>query len=124
MPDRYRKKPIIIEAMRLPDAYPEGVDPSSDGYARNLAAAQVLDWLSEHLGNIISPEQVESRREGWSIDQATGALMIATLEGVMSASPGDYIIRGVKGEFYPCRSDIFEATYERVTDDERTDSVS
>ena len=116
MPDRYRKKPIIIEAMRLPDAYPEGVDPSSDGYARNLAAAQVLDWLSEHLGNIISPEQVESRREGWSIDPATGALMIATLEGVMSASPGDYIIRGVKGEFYPCKPDIFHATYEPVED--------
>ena len=35
-----------------------------------------------------------------------------------------WIIRGVQGEFYPCKSDVFEATYERVADDERTDSVS
>lgn len=37
---------------------------------------------------------------------------IETLEGVMEASPGDWIIRGVKGEFYPCKPDIFAATYE------------
>ena len=39
-------------------------------------------------------------------------LIIETLEGDMSGSPGDWIIRGVKGEFYPCKPDIFEATYE------------
>lgn len=43
-----------------------------------------------------------------------GLLTIHTLEGDMHASIGDYVIRGVKGEFYPCRGDIFEATYERV----------
>lgn len=37
---------------------------------------------------------------------------IPTLEGVMTANPGDWIIRGVKGEFYPCKPDIFDATYE------------
>jgi hypothetical protein len=41
-------------------------------------------------------------------------LEIATLEGVMTAEVGDYIIRGVQGEFYPCKPDIFEQTYERV----------
>lgn len=41
-------------------------------------------------------------------------LLITTLEGAMSASPGDWIIRGVKGEFYPCKPDIFESTYEPV----------
>jgi hypothetical protein len=40
---------------------------------------------------------------------------IATLEGVMVAQPGDWIIRGVKGEFYPCKPAIFQATYEEVT---------
>jgi hypothetical protein len=39
-------------------------------------------------------------------------LMIKTLEGDFTASPGDWIIKGVKGEFYPCKPDIFEATYE------------
>ena len=44
-----------------------------------------------------------------------GYLMIHTLEGVMRADPNDWIIRGVKGELYPCKPDIFEATYEAVT---------
>ena len=42
----------------------------------------------------------------------TGALIIRTLEGEMRADIGDWIIKGVKGEFYPCKPDIFEATYE------------
>lgn len=41
-------------------------------------------------------------------------LLIHTLEGIMQAKPGDYIIKGVQGEFYPCKPDIFEATYEEV----------
>ncbi len=43
-----------------------------------------------------------------------GQLLIDTLEGVMKARPGDFIIKGVAGEFYPCKPDIFEATYELV----------
>lgn len=41
-----------------------------------------------------------------------GGLLITTLEGAMTASIGDWIIKGVKGEFYPCKPDIFQATYE------------
>ena len=43
-----------------------------------------------------------------------GDLIIITLEGDMKASKGDYIIKGVKGEFYPCKPDIFEQSYEEV----------
>lgn len=43
-----------------------------------------------------------------------GTVLIQTLEGTMEAAPGDWIIRGVKGELYPCKPDIFEATYEDV----------
>ena len=43
-------------------------------------------------------------------------LEINTLEGTMRVSPGDWIIKGVKGEFYPCKPDIFEGTYEEVRD--------
>lgn len=46
-----------------------------------------------------------------------GKVGIVTLEGVMWASHGDYIIKGVNGEFYPCKPDIFEATYEPVGED-------
>jgi hypothetical protein len=45
-----------------------------------------------------------------------GGLMIGTLEGVHRANPGDWIIKGVKGEFYPCKPDIFAATYEPAQD--------
>lgn len=43
-----------------------------------------------------------------------GSLPIETLEGTLSAAPGDWIIKGVQGEFYPCKPDIFAATYEPV----------
>ena len=86
----YRKKPVVIEAHRLgdggwPDAIWEGVN-------RN----QII----LHLDRIGFPPKV------------TGYAEILTLEGVMRAEIGDWIIRGVKGEFYPCKPDIFEATYE------------
>lgn len=45
-------------------------------------------------------------------------LLINTLEGVMTALPGDWIIRGIKGEYYPCKADIFQATYMRVEESE------
>lgn len=47
----------------------------------------------------------------WPSEQQP-VIVISTLEGDMTASVGDYIIKGVKGEFYPCKPDIFEATYE------------
>ena len=83
---RYRKKPVEIEA-RL-------YDGTRDGWVR------IALWLRE--SNV---------RVGMNSD---GRLFIPTLEGDMTASPGDYIIRGVQGEFYPCKPDIFEATYEPV----------
>lgn len=47
-------------------------------------------------------------------DDNKPSLIIPTLEGVMTANVGDYIIKGVNGEFYPCKPDIFEKTYEKV----------
>ena len=51
-------------------------------------------------------------------DKIEGGLIIKTLEGEHLASIGDYIIKGVKGEFYPCKPDIFEQTYEELKGDE------
>jgi hypothetical protein len=48
-----------------------------------------------------------------------GRFWVQTLEGPLVVSDGDWIIRGVKGEFYPCKPDVFELTYERVDDDEK-----
>ena len=52
-----------------------------------------------------------------------GKLGIGTLEGVMEATPGDWIIRGIKGEFYPCKPDIFEMTYEKVEEAKLYDAI-
>ena len=51
---------------------------------------------------------------GGDAELRDGKLVVATLEGPLNASLDDWIIKGIKGEFYPCKPDIFEATYERV----------
>lgn len=84
---KFRKKPIIIEAVRvpMPDEFYEW------GYV----------WGFLGSGN------------DWNVSENKG-VEIHTLEGVMTANPGDWIIRGIKGELYPCKDDIFRATYELV----------
>lgn len=88
---KYRKKPIVIEAIRLDDS---------------TTPAAVVEWLGGKpagVGDLSAKQWIEIP---W--------LEIPTLEGVMKAQYGDWIIKGVKGEFYPCKPDIFEATYEPV----------
>lgn len=51
---------------------------------------------------------------GGDLEFRNGEIIIATLEGAMTAAPGDYIIKGIKGEFYPCKPDIFELTYSKA----------
>ena len=112
---KYRKKPVVIEAMQLTGGTAQWHD--------------IYQWIKRNtLGSFEFNSIIENGppypASGVSIDPTDGRLVISTLEGLHWADPGDWIIRGVKGEFYPCKSDIFEATYERVVDDERTDSVS
>ena len=63
------------------------------------------DWLLPQL-------------ESGEIGRSFNKLHIKTLEGVMEANLGDYIIKGVSGEFYPCKPDVFFKSYEKVNDDE------
>ena len=112
---KYRKKPVVIEAMQL-----------TGGTAQ---WHEVYQWIEHNtLGSFEPLDVIEGRKpypaSGVSIDPRDGRFIISTLEGLHWADPEDWIIRGVQGEFYPCKSDIFEATYERVADDERTDPVS
>lgn len=93
-PERWRKKPVEIEARRFSGAM-ELID------AEGLAL-----WCGGTFKHDTGAGQ-EYKTYYWSIE-------IPTLEGTMRATPGDYIIRGVQGEFYPCRGDIFEQTYERA----------
>ena len=89
---RYRKKPIVIEAFQFHRA----IGACADN-------APIWFIQAEHEGKV----------RVWSDDEVPYC-MIETLEGRMKAENGDWIIKGVKGEFYPCKPDIFAATYEPV----------
>lgn len=88
---RYRKKPVEIDAFQF-----RGVSAPL-GYQLNLD-----DWLVD-MGGLEA-----------GVKYVGDTIEIPTLEGTMVASPGDWIIRGVKGEFYPCKPDVFDITYEKV----------
>lgn len=79
---KFRKKPVVIEAIQL--------TPFN------------LEAIEEFVGGDLA--------------NTSGGVVIATLEGAMHASVGDWIIRGVQGEFYPCKPDVFEQTYEEASD--------
>lgn len=87
---KFRKKPVVIEAMQF------------TGHNYN----EIVHWIEGYTGH---PEMAHS-------EAGTLTMTIPTLEGDHLANPHDWIIRGVKGEFYPCKPDIFEATYDAVTD--------
>jgi hypothetical protein len=79
-------------------------------YRKKPVVIQAVQWTGENnieILNFCSTCYITS--SGKSKD-----LIVSTLEGDMSASVGDFIIKGVKGEFYPCKEDIFDLTYETV----------
>lgn len=82
---KFRKKPVVIEAKQW------------DG------SQEVYQWCAESMLSV-------SRNS----DGKMHGLKLKTLEGGLNVSDGDWIIKGIKGEFYPCKPDIFEATYEAV----------
>ena len=84
-PKKYRKKPVAVEAIQL--------------NIHNVR--KVAEWCGADLGYTFGSIEPD-------------ALRIHTLEGTMAAYIDDYIIRGVAGEFYPCKPDIFKETYESM----------
>lgn len=83
---KYRKKPVVIEAVEF-----KGFE--------NIE--EVQEFMRGNVRIQFPPE-------------CDIVLLIETLEGVMVANVGDYIIKGVKGEYYPCKAEIFHETYEEV----------
>lgn len=89
---KYRNKPVVIEAIQVNENF---------------------------IGTKCSKEFWQAFEDGViSETEDKNILIIKTLEGNMIASKGDYIIKGVNGEFYPSKPDIFEKTYERVIDND------
>lgn len=87
---KYRKKPVVIEAYQI---------PPDDEQTREAPPG----WLVRAL----------VQQSAVAVPQ--GGIDILTLEGTMRGDVGDWIIQGVKGELYPCKPDIFAATYEAVS---------
>jgi hypothetical protein len=77
-------------------------------YHKKPVEIEALQWTKNH-------EEMEAF-VGAHADVGLDYVWIRTLEGVMTANVGDYVIKGIKSEFYPCKPDIFEATYEKVTE--------
>jgi hypothetical protein len=88
---KYKKKPVVVEA---------------------------IEWTGTNLGSVWL--FMGEPPTGITVvpDQKDLLLKMPTLEDIMTARPGDFIIRGIKGEFYPCKPEIFRESYDMVNDDE------
>lgn len=96
---KYRKKPVVVEAVRWTGSNLEEI--------RNFVGSDLIEDCVELF---------DTKRE---LKKMLVGIAVNTLEGRMRADYGDYIIKGVKGEFYPCKPDIFEQTYDEVIDDNK-----
>lgn len=94
---KYKKKPVIIDALQW----------------TGLNLTKIMDFVGKDL--IIETYDTGYQAEATPL---VVSLKIKTLEGNMNVSIGDYIIKGVQGEFYPCKPDIFKETYELDKDGE------
>lgn len=93
-PHQFRKKPVIIEAIQY----------------NNLNRAEIETFVGKKLNQELESETAYLAGQG----SPKFSLSIDTMEGVMKAMPNDWIIKGINGEFYPCKHDVFEKTYEPV----------
>jgi hypothetical protein len=99
---KYRKKPVVIEAVQITEITWSGINTSDNE----------TPWLREAV-----EKERGTAGAAWLEQDGLGGtivLAIGTLEGNHRAQVGDWIIRGVAGEIYPCKPDIFAATYELV----------
>lgn len=90
---KYRKKPVVIDAIQY----------INTGDYNNIN--EILDFMGDHAKGV---------RTHYKDDEPIPYLVVPTLEGNTCAKSEDYIIRGIRGEFYPCKPDIFFKTYERI----------
>lgn len=103
---KYRKKPVVIDAIQWTGENNQ----------------KIFEFLSDlPKGKLMIDERGKTKQGNefyftHGTFHGTRCLVIETLEGNMEASLNDYIIKGIKGEFYPCKPDIFEASYEKVED--------
>lgn len=87
---KFRKKPVVIEAVQFSGS--------------SSQAHEIEQWMKTGVCPTAGGTQTSDYTD----------MQIKTLEGVMTVDPGDWVIKGVKGEFYPCKPDIFAMTYDPI----------
>ena len=92
---KFRKKPVVVEAVQ---------------YTGSVSSTIFIYGLVNKI-DIETEDQANKIIAGC---ERNGGININTLEGIMLVSKGDWVIKGIKGEFYPCKQDIFDATYEQI----------
>jgi len=96
--NKYVKKPVVVSAMKWDGSNHRGMFSFLGGLDARPMTTSGDNFYIDH-------------------SKIEGGLIIKTLEGEHFASIGDYIIKGIKGEFYPCKPDIFRETYDQLTND-------
>lgn len=105
---KYRKKPVVVEAFQF-HAAPAGSKLPNYADWPEWAKGNMYHWLDDGM--------LVGRGGKKTLVVFPGHLDVYTLEGIMRAGDGDWIIKGMQGEVYPCKPDIFEATYEPAEED-------
>lgn len=112
----YRKKPVVVEAMQftqqnIPEIRkfaPVGVNGCRGVFVKpHRSAPSLVEWFDDD-------------KQEWPGHVYEAGLLIPTLEGNMLARENDWIIKGVQGEFYPCKPGVFNATYEPIPTEEKS----
>jgi hypothetical protein len=117
---KYRKKPVEVEARQFLGG---GAGPTGGATTHSTSPTHAIyRWIEKNTLGSFDPAPIIGGTQPWpesgvTIDPRDGRMVIATLEGGHWVNLWDWIIRGVQGEFYPCREDIFDATYESAADD-------
>ena len=110
---RVQKKPVIVDAALFDGERVGDVIGYHEGLARVLVDS-CPDWFPAVVREVTDKERAKSELREGEVVRYGNLLLLGTLEGANEASPGDWIIRGVNGEIYPCKPDIFAKTYDRL----------
>ena len=102
MIQRYRTKPVVIEAVEYTGS------PQSN--------RQIIDWTRGSNTPASMGKRVTALKDGSFLEDTENRLRVATLEGSVFVAPGDFVVRGFDGEFYPCKPETFHKTYEPAED--------
>lgn len=110
MNQKFRKKPVVIEAFQLTRERLDVLHTASSAPGHELPN----DWPAW----LVAAWHSDARPGSLYYSTTTGNVLISTLEGGLHAAVNDWVIRGVQGEIYPCKPAIFAATYEEVCDEQ------